>query len=147
MLGRKSYSRTELESCKAAVKERLAAYKALAASSGSSKDKKAPAILAAFEPIFCNTVILALDRHFVHRLRMVTGKDGTPLNELEMLADALINNKGKLRRSTVIRYVPEESILKLKIGAYVSMTLAQLEQFAEAVFDELESKYLKVPAA
>jgi hypothetical protein len=147
MLGRKSYSRTEIESCKTAVKERIASYKALAKSSGASKDKKAPASLAAFEPIFCNTVILALDRHFVHRLRMVTGKDGTPLNELEMLADALINNKGKLRRSTVIRYVPEESILKLKIGANVSITLAELEQLAAAVFDELESKYLTGKAA
>jgi hypothetical protein len=33
-------------------------------------------------PLFCNNLMLVLDRRFVHRLRMVTGKAGNPLNEV-----------------------------------------------------------------
>jgi hypothetical protein len=44
----------------------------------------------------------ALDRYVVHRLRMVTGKDGNPLNEVEMLCDSLMNNNGILRSSNEV---------------------------------------------
>ena len=37
---------------------------------------------------------LVLDRYFIHRLRMVTGSDGNPLDELELLSDSLMNNDG-----------------------------------------------------
>jgi hypothetical protein len=37
---------------------------------------------------------LVLDRYFVHRLRVVAGKDGNPLNEIELLTDSLMNNDG-----------------------------------------------------
>jgi hypothetical protein len=40
--------------------------------------------LEAFETLLFNNMILVLDRNFVHRLRMVIGKDGNPLNEVEL---------------------------------------------------------------
>ena len=47
---------------------------------------------------------------------MVTGKDGNPLNEVELLCDSLMNNSGVLRGSTVIKLIPDQSVLKFHIG-------------------------------
>jgi hypothetical protein len=77
----------------------------------------------------------------VHRLRGVTGKDGTPLNELELLTDALISNDGVLREISVIRYVPEKSVTQLQIGDSIRLTADDVERLANAVFEELEQKF------
>jgi hypothetical protein len=93
------------------------------------------------EPVFFNAAVLALDRRFVHRVRMVTGKDGTPLNELELIADSLMNNGAVLRDNSVIKYVPENSVLELKVGDRIALTADQFERLAAAVFAELAEKY------
>lgn len=41
-------------------------------------DAEAAAALAALEAPLFNSLTLALDRFFVHRVRMVSGKDGNP---------------------------------------------------------------------
>lgn len=46
--------------------------------SSATTDKKVNFALEAFEALFFNNMTLVLDRYFVHRLRMVTGKDGNP---------------------------------------------------------------------
>jgi hypothetical protein len=42
---------------------------------GSGPDPKVTSAVEAFEPLFFNNTTLVLDRYFVHRLRMVTGKE------------------------------------------------------------------------
>jgi len=75
MLGRKSFGRDEVDHAKASIDEQAAAYrtvvKAVATKPGGTK---ADAALDSFETLFFNNLTLALDRHFVHRLRMVTGR-------------------------------------------------------------------------
>lgn len=105
-------------------------------------DEQAESALESFEEPFFNNLILALDRPFVHRLRMVTGKDGNPLNEVEMLCDSLMNNRAVLRGSTVIELVPAESVLKLKVGDPIRITADEFERLSAAFFAELESKFL-----
>ena len=39
--------------------------------------------------------VVSLDRRYVHRIRSVTGKDGNPLNELELVTESLMNNGGR----------------------------------------------------
>jgi hypothetical protein len=136
MLGRKEYTREELDAAQAAVGERLAAWRQLDGSEA----------LDAFEPLIFNSLVLALDRPFVHRLRSVTGKDGTPLNEVELLVDSLLNNGGVLRMNTVIRYVPERSVLGLEEGDEIRLDAASFERLADAFFAELEAKYVGVAA-
>jgi len=72
--------------------------------------------------------VLVLDRHFVHRLRMVTGKDGGAPNEVELRAHSLIHNDAVLRGNDVIQYMAEESVLELGIGDQIRLSAAQFEE-------------------
>lgn len=79
MQGRKDYTKEEINHAKTAIVLQLAAYKKVAnAIGGAPPDGEAAAALEAFEPLFFNNMTLVLDRYFVHRLRVVTGKDGNP---------------------------------------------------------------------
>lgn len=136
MLARKDFTREELDTARAGVDERLAAYRRL--EGGDALD--------AFEPLFCHSLLLALDRPFVHRVRMVTGKGGTPLNEVELLVDSLMDNGGVLRTNTVIDYVPARSVLGLEPGQEIRLDVESFERLANAFFAELEAKYVGVAA-
>jgi hypothetical protein len=128
MLGRKDFSGDEIEAAWAAVAEQLAAFRKLSRPGD-------------FEPVFFNAAALALDRRFVHRLRTVTGKGCTPLNELELVADALMNNGGVLRANKVITYRPADSVLGLAVGDRVELTADAFERLAKAVVEELSEKF------
>ncbi len=141
MLGRKDFTKEETDAAKDAVKQQLSAYRKLAKAVDSTSDAKARAALKELEPILFNNMTLALDRWFVHRVRMVTGKDGTPLNEVELVTESLMNNGGTLRGNNVIKFVPDESVLKLEIGDRISLGAAEFERLSKAVFGELEAKF------
>ena len=143
MLGRKNYTQDELDQAKAAVAEQLAAYEQLVEAIGDAMpDAKVKAALEAFEPLFFNNMTIVLDRFFVHRLRIVSGKDGNPLNEVELMTDSLINNEGVLRGSNVIKLVPGETVVKLGIGDRIRLSSEQFGRLSQAFFRELEAKFL-----
>jgi hypothetical protein len=77
MLGRKDYSKQELDNATAAINRQVAAYKKLAKAVEASGDAKAQSALAGFEPLFANSMTMVLDRYFVHRLRQVTARTAT----------------------------------------------------------------------
>ena len=107
-----------------------------------SPDPEVAAALEAFEPLLFNNMILVLDRYFVHRLRMVTGKDGNPLNEVELMTESLMNNDGVLRGNNVIKLVPEETVLKLDVGDRIRLSAAQFERLSKAFLAEIQSEFL-----
>ena len=72
----------------------------------------------------------------------VTGKDGNPLNEVELVTESLMDNGGVLRGNNVIKLVPGESVLKLGIGDRIELTAAQFDRLAKAFFAEIEAKFL-----
>jgi hypothetical protein len=141
MLGRKDYTQEEFDHAKAAVKQQLAAYKRLVKAIDTS-DPKVASALEKFEPLLFNNMTLVLDRYFVHRLRVVTGKDGNPLNEVELLADSLMNNGGVLRGNNVIKLVGDESVLKLEIGDRISLSAGDFERLSAAFLADLEAKFV-----
>ena len=144
MQGRKDYTKQELDRARTAIDRQLAAYKKLVkAIDASRSDGKVSSAIEAFEPLFFNNMTLVLDRYFVHRLRVVTGKDGNPLNEVELLAESLMNHEGVLHCNNVIKFVPDESVVKLKIGDQIELTGAQFERLAKAFFAEIESKFIR----
>jgi hypothetical protein len=140
MLGRKNFTQEEIDHARAAIAAQVAAYKTLTKAVGA--DKKGGAALETFEPLFFNNLALALDRYFVHRIRPVTGKDGNPLNELEIISESLMNNKGVMAASKVIKLVPEQSVVKLGVGDSIALSLDQFESLSAAFFEELERKFL-----
>jgi hypothetical protein len=144
MLGRKDYTQEELDHARDAVKQQLAAYKKLLKplNGGGDDPQVAPAV-EAFETLLFNNMTLVLDRYFVHRLRSSTGKDGNPINDVELLADSLMNNGGELRGNNVIKYKPEESVLKLELGDPIRIRAAEFERLSTAFLADLESKFVK----
>ena len=144
MLGRKDYAQEELDQATRAVKQKLAAYKKLVkALTHAGDDPEVAAALEAFEPLLFNNMTLVLDRYFVHRLRGTTGKDGNPINEVELLAHSLMNNGGQLHGNNVIKYKPEESVLKLQPGDQIAISAAQFERLSNAFLAELDAKFVK----
>ncbi|HEY8301139.1 MAG TPA: hypothetical protein VIG48_04515 [Jatrophihabitans sp.] len=131
MLGRKDFTQDEIDNGRTAVERRLAAFDALAA----------PARKTEQDAGLFNDLVLALDRRYVHRLRSVTGKAGTPLNELEIIVESLLNHRGVLTEIAVIKYAPEQAVVGLKPGDSVLLTRADFARLAAGVFDELQAKY------
>jgi hypothetical protein len=46
-----------------------------------------------------------------------------------------------LRGNKVVKYVPEQSVVKLNIGDRIRLTQAQFERLAKAFFTEIELKF------
>jgi hypothetical protein len=139
MLGRKDYTREELENSRTAISAQLAAYRRLASAAGTANGA-----LDDFQTLFFNNMVIVLDRYFVHRVRLVTGKDANPLNEVELLADSLMRNGGQLLASSVIKWQPEQTVLGLVPGQRIAVTEEQFERLSAAFLDELERRF--VPA-
>ncbi len=143
MSGRTDYKQEELDHAKSAVDQQIAAYRKLVkAIDSATSDPQVTSAREAFEARFFNTMTLVLDRHFVHRLRTVAGKDGNALNEVEMLSDSLMNNDGVLRSNNVIKLIPEQSVVKLHIGERIALTADQFDRLSAAFFAEIEHRFL-----
>ena len=104
MLGVSRYSKDYIDATKLRVKGDVAAYEQLVASAKSSGNGF-DAAREAFESRFYNSMVLALENSFVHRLRTVEGKDGNPLNEVRVLCQSILEHGGVMptRRSSSSR--------------------------------------------
>jgi hypothetical protein len=141
MLGRKNYEPEELATAKATIDKPLVSYRKLSKAVSASGDTKAEQALEEFEAGFFNALLLAVDRPFVHRLRVVTGKDGNALNELELLVDSLMAG-GEFRGNNVIRYDSADAVLGLEPGDRIVLNRAKFERVYKAFLGEIESKFL-----
>jgi hypothetical protein len=129
MLGRKTYDPAEIDRAEAAITAQLEAFTALKGT-------------GAFEPLFCDALLLALDRPFVHRVRPVVGKDPNPLNEVELLTESLLAGDGVLHTNKVIKWVPERTVLGLADGDPITLTADDFDRLATAFFAELRARFL-----
>lgn len=127
MLGRNSFTAAEIAAARADVAGQLATFRAVPP--GPERD--------ALEPRFASAVLLTLDRRFVHRTRGLAGKKGTPLNELELVAEGLMGD-GQLPGSTVVKYDAATAVLGLAVGAEIAPSADDVDALAAAVFAELE---------
>ena len=141
MLGMKKYPKDYIAACRARVDADLRAY----------RDGVGKAATKEFEARFFNDQVLLLDYMFVHRLTGSEGKDGNPLNEVRVLCNSLLLNRGKVQvdrlpgwpnsASSGMTLPPEKSVLKLKAGDEVRLSEADFVRLYKAFFAELEKRF------
>jgi len=134
-----SYSEVYVQLTAAKVDEQLAAYADLAAA--VKGNPKAEAALAAFAPGYFNTALLALDHHFMHRMRGAEGKDGNPLNEVRMLSDSLMENDGVLKENKTIKYKADKAVAGIAMGQAIAMDVETFGRLAKAYVEELGKRF------
>ncbi len=139
MLGRKTFTQEELDGCRAALDEQVGAYTRVAEAAGRNGGAAA---LADFDGPFFTNLVLVLDRWFVHRIRPVSGKDGNPLNEVELIAEAVILHDGVMPKSAVIKYVPADTVLGIEVGEKVSLSAEDFERLSAAFLAEIERRFM-----
>jgi hypothetical protein len=140
MLGRRTYTQDELDHATRAIEAQLGAYRRLA--DAVRGDSEAEAALAEFEPLFFANLTLVLDRYFVHRIRAVSGKDGNPLNEVELLTESVMSNGGEFRGNNVIKLKPDETVLKLAPGDPIRIDADGFERLAAAFLGEIRTRFV-----
>jgi hypothetical protein len=133
MLGRAAYSVDFIMACRKRAERQLELYDALAKKAGKEAD--------AFAPAFFNTMVLALDHYFTHRLRGKEGKDGNPLNEVRMLAASLLENDGVMTKDNTIKYDPAKSVTGIALGQKIVIDRKQFEALMDGFFDEIGAKF------
>ncbi|UJW86730.1 hypothetical protein [Devosia sp. SL43] len=139
MLAVTSYPEVYIQLTAAKVDEQLAAYAALAAS--VKGDAKAEAALAAFAPGYFQSMLLALDHHFMHRMRGAEGKDGNPLNEVRMLADAIMEHDGVLQENKTIKYKAEKAVAGIAVGETMVLDAEVFGRLAKAYVEEIGKRF------
>jgi hypothetical protein len=127
MLGVKKYEKSYIDQCREATDARVAAYERLSDPGD-------------FEAAFFNTMVLALDRLFVHRLRGVEGKDGNPLNEVRVIADSLAENNGVMAADTQIRF-KTGTITGLEAGDTIALSGSAFRELADGFFAEIVARF------
>ncbi|HYS73567.1 MAG TPA: hypothetical protein VEO96_06270 [Thermoplasmata archaeon] len=141
MLGMKKYPKDYIAACRARVDADLRAY----------RDGVGKAATKEFEARFFNDQVLLLDYMFVHRLTGTEGKDGNPLNEVRVLCNSLLLNRGRVQvdrlpgwpnsASSGMTLPPEKSVLKLEAGDEVRLSEADFARLYKAFFAELEKRF------
>ncbi len=135
MLAVNKYPRDYVDAARARVEAQIASYRVLAA------DVNDAAVLADFELRFFSHMLLALESHFIHRTRALEGKDGNALNEVRMLCGGVMLNDGVLAADKTIKYSPEKSVTKLRIGDRIVLDADSFAALAGAFFTQIDARF------
>lgn len=139
MLAVTSYPEVYVQLTAVKVDEQLQAYAALAAA--VKGNQQAEAALAAFAPGHFNAMLLALDHHFMHRMRGAEGKDGNPLNEVRMLSDSIMENDGLLKENKTIKYKADKAVAGIAVGQSIALDAETFARLARAYLAELGTRF------
>jgi len=68
-------------------------------------------------------------------------KDGNPLNEVRMVCNSILQNRGAMAADKSIKFNPAKSVLKLQIGDEIKLTEPEFARLFDAFFAEIEAKF------
>jgi hypothetical protein len=129
MLAMSRFPRSYVESTRAGIEARLAAY------------RKLGDVPPEFASAYFTDLVLVLELAFVHRVRNAEGKDGNPLNEVRLIALSVLTNGGRLLADKQIRLRPETSVLGLAPGDEIVLTQDSFTRLADAFLAEIATRY------
>ena len=141
MLAVKTYDPQYIDDCYSQMEAQLAAYKFLLAGADAAKTSQLRTAFESFEPLFFNNLVLVLDGYFAHRTRAIEGKDGNPLNEVRLLSTSILSHRAVLTADKTIKYDPEASVLKVRIGDDIRVGEASFLLLFRAYFAELRRRF------
>ena len=144
MLGMKEYDRDYIDGCRSRVESQTSMFREVAQAARDHGDADLSGLEGALESLefeYFNNMLLVLEGYFVHRLRGVEGKDGNALNEVRVLARSLMENGGTVMEDTQIALDPDRSVLGLRVGEPVRLTLQQYTRLSDAFFREIERRF------
>jgi len=140
----KEYDGDYIDACRSRVETQTAMFREVAQAARDHGDADVSGLEGALESLeseYFNNMLLVLEGYFVHRLRGVEGKDGNALNEVRVLARSLMENGGTVMEDAQIALDPERSVLGLRVGEPVRLTLQQYTRLSNAFFRELERRF------
>jgi hypothetical protein len=144
MLGMRESDGDYIDACRSRVETQTAMFREVAQAARDHGDADLSGLEGALESLeseYFNNMLLVLEGYFVHRLPGVEGKDGNALNEVRVLARSLMENGGTVMEDPQIALDPERSVLGLRVGEPVRLTLQQYTRLSDAFFRELERRF------
>ncbi|MGO4597613.1 hypothetical protein [Terrabacter sp. 2RAF25] len=143
MLGTKEYEPDYLDACRSRVESQVAMFREVAQAARDHGDADVSALEGALESLeyeYFNNMVIVLEGYFIHRLSSSEGQAGKALHEVRVLARSLVENGGTVMAEPELTLDPDRTVLGLRAGDPITLTLHQFRRVSDAFFREIQGK-------
>ncbi|WP_374970937.1 hypothetical protein [Terrabacter sp. BE26] len=143
MRGVEEYDQDYIDACRSRVESQVVAFTEVAHAARDHGDADVSSLESALKSLeyeYFNNMLLVLDAYFVDRLQ-VEGPDANALNEVRILTRSLMENGGTVAADPQVPLDPQRSVLGLKPGDPVTLTLHEYRRISDAFLHEVQKRY------